>query len=117
MDVDDLFGAFDGEEKVNHVHEAVEAEPSVAAGKRKAVDDQSAAVGDEGGGIKRQTLPADAGNKRGLGPSVVAGVEESVALKEGEESSTMREDGTFVKSVRATNSKRAIGAQSRCRTY
>lgn len=105
MDVDDLFGAFDGKEKVNNVNEAVGAEPSVVAGKRKAVAKESASVGYAGGGTKRQALPADADNKRGLDPSVVAGVKESVSLKEGEESSTMREDGTFVKSVRATNSR------------
>ncbi len=108
MDVDDLFGAFDGKEKVNNVHEPVEAEPSVVAGKRKAVAKESASAGDGGGGTKRQALPADAGNKPGLDPSVLARVEESVTLKEGEESSTMREDGTFVKSVRATNSRETL---------
>lgn len=99
MDVDDLFGAFDGEEKVNDVHEA-EAEPSVAPGKRKAVQEEHVGDGGQSGGSKRQALPADAGAKRGLDPVAGTGVEGGVALKEGEESSTVREDGTLVKSVR-----------------
>lgn len=99
MDEDDLFGAFDGEEKVDDVREA-EAEPSIAAGKRKAVQEEHAAGGGHSGGSKRQALPADAGDKRGLAVVGGAGVEGSVALKEGEESSTVREDGTLVKSVR-----------------
>lgn len=87
MDVDDLFGAFDGAEKVNDVREAVE--PS---GKRKAVD--------EGGGSKRQALAQEERAKRDSDPAASAVVEGSVALKEGEESSTVREDGTLLKSVR-----------------
>ncbi|CAM9199818.1 unnamed protein product [Ectocarpus sp. 4 AP-2014] len=85
MDVDDLFGAFDGAEKVNDVREAVE--PS---GKRKAVD--------EGVVSKRQALAQEERAKRDSDPAASAVVEGSVALKEGEESSTVREDGTLVKS-------------------
>lgn len=91
MDVDDLFGAFDGAEKVNDVREAVE--PS---GKRKAVEND---VGG-GGGSKRQALVQEEKAKHDSDPAASTVVEESVALKEGEESSTVREDGTLVKSVR-----------------
>lgn len=99
MDVDDLFGAFDGDEKVNDVHEP-EAEPSFAPQKRKAVQGDRVGGGSQSDGSKRQALHADEVAKRGL--DLVGGtrVEGSVALKEGEESSTVREDGTLVKSVR-----------------
>lgn len=98
MDVDDLFGAFDGEEKVGNVKAA---EPCGEDGKRKVVSEE----GPEGQRVaKRQALPADAGAKRELEPPVIAtGGKGGVELKEGEESSTLREDGTFVKSVRTTH--------------
>lgn len=96
--MDDLFGAFDGEEKVNHVRKA-KAGPSIAPGKRKAVQERPGGGG-QSGGSKRQALPADAGAKSGLDPVGGTVLEGGVALTEGEESSTVREDGTLVKSVR-----------------
>lgn len=107
MDVDDLFGAFDGEEKVNDVQAA---EPCGDDGKRKAVSEK----GPVGQPVaKRQALPADAGGKRERDPNPVmaTGKDGGVELKEGEESSTLREDGTFVKSVRTTRA----GMRATCR--
>ena len=95
MDVDDLFGAFDGEEKVSNVQAA---DPCAEDGKRKAGSDAGTAVGQPV--AKRQTLPADTGDKREPDPVTAKGKERGVVLKESEESSTLREDGTFVKSVR-----------------
>lgn len=95
MDVDGLFGAFDGEEKVSDVQAA---EPCVEDGKRKAGSEAGTAAGQPV--AKRQALPAEAGAKRELDPVTATGGEGGVELKEGEESSTLREDGTFVKSVR-----------------
>lgn len=102
MDLDDLFGAFDGTEKINDVHEAKD-ELSDSAGKRKAPRE-------EGHGIaptnKRQALQPNEGTKSGAvvdisdsASAAMAGDDGKVLLKEGEESSTLREDGTFVKSV------------------
>lgn len=105
MDVEDLFGAFDGAEKVNNVGEAND-KPRVAVGKRKAVDED----GSGGSGAnKRQDLPANESSHSGgaddrKGNRAVA-VEGTTALKEGEESSTVREDGTLVKSVSTKRSR------------
>lgn len=102
--LDDLFGAFDGGETANDVHEASD-EPSDAAGKRKAVGEDGTAGG---GATKRQAMlpteSANSGNDNDTGKSTGANPVEgaSTALKEGEESSTIREDGTLVKSVRTT---------------
>lgn len=94
MDVDDLFGAFDGEEKVSDVQAA---EPCAEDGKRKAGTDKDS----EGQPVaKRQSLPVDADAKHELDPVKATDGEGGVELKEGVESSTLREDGTFVKSVR-----------------
>lgn len=94
MDVDDLFGAFDGEEKVSDVQAA---EPCAEDGKRKAGTDKDS----EGQPVaKRQALPVDADAKHELDPVKATDGEGGVELKEGVESSTLREDGTFVKSVR-----------------
>lgn len=96
MDVDDLFGAFDGEEKVNDVQAA---EPCGEDGKRKVSEEGSVRQPV----AKRQALSADAGAKREVEPVMATGGEAGVELKEGEESSTLREDGTFVKSVRTNH--------------
>lgn len=97
MDLDDLFGAFDGAEKAKDV-QAAKDQVNVAVGKRKGVGEGEKAGA---GASKRQAL---------LGKSEVATnggaqmsterTEGPVALVEGEESSTVREDGTLVKSVR-----------------
>lgn len=105
MDLDDLFGAFDGGEKAKDVHEATSDPTVVAAGKRRV--DIGGVPG--GGANKRQAVQQTDNSK-----SCVDGVEKLVpvadnegegiiALKEGEESSTVREDGTLVKSVSSTN--------------
>lgn len=108
MDVDDLFGAFDGEEKVSDVQAA---EPCAEDGKRKAGTDKGA----QGQPVaKRQALPVDAGAKRELDPVKETGEEGGVALKEGEESSTLREDGTFVKSVRTMHCWKSSMCNNAC---
>ena len=112
MDLDDLFGAFDGEEKINDVHEATD-ELSAGAGKRKVVTDERHG---EGPANKRQASKGSEGTKSGgvggnLDSSSAATtvVDGRVALKEGEESSTLREDGTLVKSVRTTSTSKQFG--------
>eukprot|EP00752_Nemacystus_decipiens_P013490 g11949.t1 len=92
MDVDDLFGAFDGDEKVSDVQAA---EPCAEDGKRKAVTEKGSAGQPV---AKRQALPPHVGAKREVDPVKTTGGEGGIELKEGEESSTLREDGTFVKS-------------------
>lgn len=113
MDLDDLFGAFDGAEKINDVHEATD-ELSAGAGKRKVVTDE---VQIEGPANKRKASIGNEGTKssgvagnldsNSAATAVVGG---RVALKEGEESSTLREDGTLVKSVRTTSNYKQSGS-------
>lgn len=105
MDLDNLFGAFDGAEKANDVHEATSDPTVVAAGKRRV--DIGGVPG--GGASKRQAVQQSDNSKSGVdgvGKLVPVANNESegiIALKEGEESSTVREDGTLVKSVSSTN--------------
>lgn len=106
MDLDDLFGAFDGAEKINDVNEATD-ELSAGAGKRKVVTDEGHGEGPEN---KRQASKRNEGTESGgvadkldSSSAATTRVDGRVALKEGEESSTLREDGTFVKSVRTTS--------------
>lgn len=106
MDLDDLFGAFDGAEKINDVNEATD-ELSAGAGKRKVVTDEGHGEGPEN---KRQASKGNEGTESGgvadkldSSSAATTRVDGRVALKEGEESSTLREDGTFVKSVRTTS--------------
>lgn len=103
MDLDDLFGAFEGEEKANDVHEAKH-QPGVGVGKRKA---PLAAVvegegGAGGGANKRSAFTTNENSKTSIvneGGADLMVIEGKNVLKEGEESSTVREDGTLVKSV------------------
>lgn len=112
MDVGDLFGAFEGAETVHHVHDA-RGDSDVAVGKRKVVD-----VGAGGGkpqkrqaGSSNDSGPTSPDNKIADRRSVAdAGVGEAFALKKGEESSTVRDDGTLVKSVRLMHS---VGATAK----
>lgn len=109
MDLDDLFGAFDGAEKAKDVHEANDS-TAVAAGKRRV---ETSGV-PEGGASKRQAVQQSDNAEPGVdvaeivAPVVDNEVEGTVALKEGEESSTIREDGTLVKSVSSTNCRQFI---------
>lgn len=105
MDLDDLFGAFDGAEKEKDVNEVTSDPTVVAAGKRR-----GDIGGVPGGGVsKRQAVQQSDNSKSGIDsvekPVLVAENESDkiIALKEGEESSTVREDGTLVKSVSSTN--------------
>lgn len=105
MDLDDLFGAFDGAEKINDVNEATD-ELSARAGKRKVVTEEGHG---EGPRNKRQASKGNDGTESGgvadnldSSSALTTGIDGKVALKEGEESSTLREDGTFVKSVSMT---------------
>lgn len=101
MDLD-LFGAFEGAEKANDVREAKDEQlVNVKAGKRKVASEIPV-----GGTSKRQAVPSNEGDVAVSGrpsegaPAVTADIVGPVTLVEGEESSTKREDGTLVKSVR-----------------
>lgn len=89
MDIDDLFGAFEGEQRVNDVGEA---EPTVAAVKRKALGEEDGKSGGGSSSKRQAVLEVDAGRAEEGGGA-------SKRLIEGSESSTVREDGTLVKSV------------------
>lgn len=98
MDPDDLFSAFDGGEKAYDVKEAEERVVEVE--KRKQVDED-----EDAGRSKRQALPGKGGLPSdetsavpGAGPSWSHG---PTGVVEGEESSTVRADGTLVKKVSA----------------
>lgn len=101
MDLD-LFGAFEGEEKASDVREAKDGKVvNVKAGKRKVAIEIPV-----DGNNKRQALPsmegggAVSGRHSERAPIETADSDRPVTLVEGEESSTKREDGTLVKSVR-----------------
>lgn len=105
MDLD-LFGAFDGAEKASDVTEAkAESIPNVKAGKRKVSNHIAADTTS-----KRQAVSGTEGavavSKSGdRAPASTTETESPVTLVEGEESSTQREDGTLVKSVRCRNNR------------
>lgn len=108
MDIDDLFGSFNGEEKGGKVDPA-RVEQRQNTGKRKTSGEDSR-DGTVGVGDKRQQTapttegaipPSGANTERVFGGRVGGSKGEEISLlKEGRESSTMREDGTLVKSVR-----------------
>lgn len=99
MDLD-LFAAFDGVDKANDVEEAKDEQfSSTRAGKRKMSTGGAGTTTKRQGRVGKQAAVA---NNRSSGDRSLAVTSESegpVALAEGEESSTMREDGTLVKSV------------------
>lgn len=108
MDIDDLFGSFNSEEKGGKVDSA-RVDQRQHAGKRKTPgeDSRDGTVGV--GNKRRQTAPTTEGDIPASGANTehvvggrvgVAKREEISSLKEGRESSTVREDGTLVKSVR-----------------
>lgn len=100
MDLD-LFGAFDGAEKASNVTEAEgEPIPSVKSGKRKVSDQvatDTASKRQAVSGTEGAAAPSKSGDRA---PASTTESEGPVTLVEGEESSTQREDGTLVKSVR-----------------
>lgn len=108
MDIDDLFGSFNNEEKGGKVDSA-RVDQQQHAGKRKTPgeDGRDGTVGV--GNKRRQTAPTTEGDIPALGANTERAIGDRVgvakgdgisSLKEGRESSTVREDGTLVKSVR-----------------
>ncbi|CAM9166887.1 unnamed protein product [Scytosiphon promiscuus] len=88
MDIDDLFGAFEGEERVNDVHEA---EPAGTAVKRKILGEDDAERSGGSSSKRQAVVEVETGRTEEEGGA-------SKRLVEGSESSTVREDGTLVKS-------------------
>lgn len=103
MDIDDLFGAFEGEERVNDVHEA---EPTVTAVKRKTSGEGDGKSGGGSSSKRQAVLEVKEGRVEEEGAA-------SKRLVEGSESSTVREDGTLVKSV--SKCKSGVGSMLKAR--
>ena len=116
MDIDDLFGAFNGEEKAREIDQARD-EQGQAGGKRKTAGECKKGGTVEAGNKRQQTLPTTGNvtptskeqtehvrrngdvSRNGGGKAKVEG---RTALIEGQESSIVREDGTLLKSVRGS---------------
>ncbi|CAM9227349.1 unnamed protein product [Ascophyllum nodosum] len=112
MDIDDLFGAFNGEEKAREIDQARD-EQGQAGGKRKTAGECKKGGTVEAGNKRQQTLPTTGNvtptskeqtehvrrngdvSRNGGGKAKVEG---RTALIEGQESSIVREDGTLLKS-------------------
>lgn len=99
MDLDNLFDAFEGGEKAHNVQEVRD---NFSEAEKRKLEDIGEDV--EAGGIKRRPLQGKMGlSKDGSsesgGPGKGTESQTPVVLTEGEESSTFRGDGTFIKSV------------------